>query len=118
MALPALECDLFAVRSLLGVTLFVEHATIDVTPGREIEWEGTLDRALPLISASPGCEGVRVLRCIEAPNRYLLLIEWQTMDDHLVGFQGSERYASWRQLVHEFPIASTPSEHYSLVIQH
>jgi heme-degrading monooxygenase HmoA len=102
----------------LGVILFVEHATIDVTPGREIEWEETLDRALPLISASPGCEGVRVLRCAETPNRYLLLIEWQTIDDHLVGFQGSGRYESWSQLVREFPIASTAAEHYSLVSQH
>ena len=45
---------------------------------------------------------LRLLRCLEQPSRYLLLIEWATLEAHTVGFRGSPLYGRWRELLHHF----------------
>ncbi len=82
--------------------MITEHALLEVIPGQESEFMETIDRAKLIISASPGFVGLRVERCIERPSCFLLLVEWETLDDHTVGFRGSEAYQEWRSLLHHF----------------
>ena len=79
-----------------------EHAILPVLPGREEEFEAAFARARPLISATPGFRGLTLRRSLETPSHYLLLVEWDAVEDHTEGFRGSPRYAEWRALLHGF----------------
>lgn len=68
--------------------------------------------AKALIAASPGFMSLAVRKCVETPNRYLLLVEWRTLEDHTVGFRGSDRYKEWRTLLHHFYDPFPTVEHY------
>lgn len=82
--------------------MILEHAVLPVAPGREAEFEVAFARAKVIIAASPGFRGLSLLRCIEQPSRYLLLVEWDRIEDHTDGFRGSAAYQQWRALLHHF----------------
>jgi heme-degrading monooxygenase HmoA len=50
----------------------------------------------------PGYRGHELHRCLESPNRYLLLVRWRAVEDHTVGFRQSAQYGEWRRLLHHF----------------
>jgi heme-degrading monooxygenase HmoA len=82
--------------------MILESALLDVKPGEEAAFEAALKAARPLIAATPGFRSIAVRRCLETPNRYLLLVEWEKLEDHTVGFRRSARYEKWRALLHHF----------------
>jgi heme-degrading monooxygenase HmoA len=93
-----------------------EHAVLEVIPGREVEFVETMDRAKALIAASPGFLSLHVERCVEVPNRFLLLVEWDTLEDHTEGFRDSPAYEEWRALLHHFYDPFPVVEHFETVI--
>jgi heme-degrading monooxygenase HmoA len=82
--------------------VITEHALLDVIPGREGEFLDALEQAKTLIAASPGFVSLRVERGIERPSCFLLLVEWERLEDHTEGFRGSPAYARWRAALHHF----------------
>jgi heme-degrading monooxygenase HmoA len=82
--------------------MILESALLDVKPGEETAFEAAIREARPLIAATPGFRSIAVKRCLETPNRYLLLVEWDKLEDHTVGFRQSARYEKWRELLHHF----------------
>jgi heme-degrading monooxygenase HmoA len=97
--------------------MIVEHAVLDVRPGEAKRFEEAFSSARPIISSMPGCRSVRLERCIESPNRYLLLVEWDRLEDHTEGFRGSDEYQEWRRLLHHFYDPFPTVEHYETVIR-
>ncbi len=95
--------------------MILEHAVLDVVAGESERFEEAFRSARPIISSMPGCRSVRLERCIESPSRYLLLVEWVRLEDHTVGFRGSEEYQEWRRLLHHFYDPLPAVEHYELV---
>jgi len=93
--------------------MILESAILDVRPGREAEFEAAMKTARPLIAATPGFRSIKVQRCIETPNRYLLLVEWERLEDHTVGFRQSPRYQEWRALLHHFYDPFPRVEHFA-----
>jgi heme-degrading monooxygenase HmoA len=96
--------------------MITEHALLEVIPGQEAEFMETMEQAKRIISASPGFVGLRVERCIERPSCFLLLVEWETLEDHTEGFRGSEGYQEWRSLLHHFYDPFPVVEHFEGVI--
>jgi heme-degrading monooxygenase HmoA len=92
--------------------MITEHAELPVVPGRETEFEAAFSTARKLIAASPGFGGLTLSRGIEHPNVYLLLVEWESVDAHQVGFRGSPAYDEWRTLLHSFYDPFPVVEHY------
>jgi heme-degrading monooxygenase HmoA len=92
--------------------MILEVAVLNVRQGQEEAFEAAMRTARPLIAASSGFEGLEVRRSIEHPNRYLLLVNWQTLEDHIVGFRQSDRYQEWRKLLHHFYDPYPVVEHY------
>ena len=80
----------------------LEHAVLQVRPGLEAEFEAAMARALPLVAATPGYRGLRLSRGVESPDRYVLLVGWDSVEAHTEGFRGSDRYGAWRDLLHHF----------------
>jgi heme-degrading monooxygenase HmoA len=95
--------------------MILEVADIRITPGRQADFEQAAHRGFQtVIAMSKGFLGYQVRHSIESPERYLLLLEWQTLEDHTVGFRGSVAYAEWRSIVMEFFATPPYVEHFTL----
>lgn len=95
--------------------MVLEVAILDVRPGRSEAFEAAFFKAQQIISASPGYERHELRRCIEAPDRYLLLVWWDSLESHVEGFRRSPDYQRWRELLHDFYDPFPSVEHYDLV---
>ena len=95
--------------------MILESAVLDVRPGQAREFEAAFAKAAPIISASRGYLSHELKRCIENPNRYLLLVRWRTLEDHTVGFRQSAPYQEWKKLLHHFYDPFPVVEHYAPV---
>lgn len=92
--------------------MILEAAMLDVRPGQEQTFEAAMSDARPLIEATPGFVSMSVHRCIETRNRYLLLVQWRTLEDHTIGFRQSDRYQQWRDKLHHFYDPFPTVEHF------
>lgn len=82
--------------------MITEHALLPVIAGLEADFEAAFARAQAIISARPGFLGLTLSRSLERPGTYLLLVQWDALADHVVGFRGSPEYAQWSRLPHRF----------------
>ncbi|WP_395242477.1 antibiotic biosynthesis monooxygenase family protein [Agromyces sp. MMS24-K17] len=94
----------------------LEHAILPVVPGREAEFELAFAEASAIISAMPGFVDLTLSRSIETPNEYLLLVHWESVEAHEVGFRGSAAYQDWRRLLHGFYEPFPVVEHFARVL--
>ena len=92
--------------------MILESAMLTIRPGQAAAFEAALAEARPLIAASKGFKGIEVRPCIEAPGQYLLLVWWETLEDHTEGFRGSDRYPKWKALLHHFYDPFPTVEHF------
>lgn len=92
--------------------MILEVAHLDVRPGETDAFESAFRQATPLIAATPGYLGHELRRCIETPHRYVLLVNWESVEAHTVGFRQSERYQKWKALLHHFYDPFPLVEHY------
>ncbi|MFM1725079.1 antibiotic biosynthesis monooxygenase [Rhodococcus sp. PAM 2766] len=95
--------------------MILEHASLQVKPGRADDFEAAFAQAKTIVSAVPGFRRLSLSRCIERPDAYLLLVEWDTLEDHTEGFRGSDGYQEWRRLLHHFYDPFPTVEHYASV---
>jgi heme-degrading monooxygenase HmoA len=95
--------------------MILESATLDVRPGQELEFEAAFGEAKQIIASMPGFVSLELHRGIETSNRYLLLVRWDHLEDHTVGFRGSAQYQHWRALLHHFYDPFPTVEHLELV---
>ena len=97
--------------------MILECAVLDVKPGQEAEFEAAFGKAQAIISASPGYLSHELQRCLEKPNRYLLLVRWRRLEDHTEGFRKSPPYQEWKRLLHHFYDPFPAVDHYESVAQ-
>jgi heme-degrading monooxygenase HmoA len=94
--------------------MILEVAILDVKPGLASQFESAFQTASPLIASISGYLSHELQRCIETENRYLLLVRWQTLEDHTIGFRQSHQYQEWRSLLHHFYEPFPTVEHYEI----
>lgn len=82
--------------------MILELATIDIKLGTNAEFEQNLEKAQAVISQSKGYLGHDFKKCIEQENRYVLLIRWESLEAHTIGFRESELFKEWRALIGPF----------------
>jgi heme-degrading monooxygenase HmoA len=93
----------------------LEVAILDVRPGEADAYEAAFREAQRHLAATPGYVGHELRRRTEAPDRYVLLVWWDSVESHEVGFRGSERYEPWRRLLHPFYEPFPTVEHFEPV---
>ena len=98
--------------------MVLEQAVLHVTPGREEAFEEAFSGVAGLLAGSPGCHGLRLHRCVETPGRYLLLVEWDSVEAHVAGFRGSPAYEQYRGPLLDFYESPPAVEHYEVRQQH
>ena len=96
--------------------MVLELAILDVRPGETDAFEHAFAEAKEIISTMRGFEHLQLRRCIEDPKRYVLLVEWERLEDHTEGFRQSGEYQRWRALLHRFYDPFPTVEHYDLVV--
>lgn len=96
--------------------MILELADIRIQPGRQADFEAAIERGLrEVISRAQGFAGYKVNRGVESPERYVLQIFWQTLEDHTVHFRGGPLFPEWRAIVGPFFAAPPVVEHFELV---
>lgn len=95
--------------------MILEVAILDVKPGLGKEFEMAFKTASVIIASMPGYLSHELHRCVETANRYILLVHWQKLEDHTVGFRQSPEYQEWRTLLHHFYDPFPTVEHYEVV---
>ncbi|MFQ2091332.1 antibiotic biosynthesis monooxygenase [Aeromonas sp. FDAARGOS 1415] len=82
--------------------MILEVAHLQVIPGQATAFEQAFAQAQRIISAMPGYAGHQLQRALNDPHHYLLLVNWQRLEDHTEGFRGSPQYQEWKALLHHF----------------
>lgn len=96
--------------------MILELADIRIQPGRQAEFDAAIERGLTeVISQAQGYRGHAVHKGIESPERYILQIAWETLEDHTVHFRGGPLFPQWRAIVGPFFATAPQVEHYHLV---
>jgi len=95
--------------------MILEVAMLDVRAGQETQFEAAFREASVIIASMPGYRSHELQRCIERPGRYALLVRWDTLEDHMVGFRQSAAYQQWKALLHHFYDPFPVVEHFTAV---
>jgi heme-degrading monooxygenase HmoA len=96
--------------------MILEIADIRIAPGRQADFDEAITRGLQtVISRARGFRGYKVNRGIESPERYVLMIFWDTLEDHTVHFRGGPLFPEWRAIVGPFFASPPVVEHFELV---
>jgi heme-degrading monooxygenase HmoA len=96
--------------------VILEIADIRIAPGRQAAFDEAIQRGLSsVISRAQGCKGWKVNQGIESPERYILQIFWDTLEDHTVAFRQGPLFAEWRAIVGPFFAAPPVVEHFTLL---
>jgi heme-degrading monooxygenase HmoA len=95
--------------------MIIEAAILNVKPGMESEFELVFKKASTIISSMKGYLSHELHRCLEVEGRYLLLVKWESLEAHTVGFRGSIEYQEWKKLLHHFYDPFPTVEHFEQV---
>jgi len=95
--------------------MILEHAVLNVVTGRECEFEQAFAEAQLIISSMAGYQSHALMKCHELGNRYLLLVQWASLEDHTIGFRNSPEYEQWKKKLHDFYEPFPEVHHYSTV---
>lgn len=96
--------------------MVLEVALLDVKPGETESFERDFEQAQSVIMSMRGYVGHSLSRCLENADRYVLLVRWETLEDHTEGFRGSAEYQEWKRLLHHYYDPFPTVEHFSTVL--
>jgi heme-degrading monooxygenase HmoA len=90
----------------------LEIAVIEVKPGAEDDFVTAYRSVRSLVASAPGCRSVRMTKGVESPSRFVLLVEWDSVEAHVAGFRETERFTRWRAAISPHFAAPPVVEHY------
>ena len=96
--------------------MILEVAILDIKPGSTEDFEAAFKTASTIIASTSGYVSHELQRCMETTNRYILLVRWQQLEDHTIGFRQSSKYQEWCSLLHHFYDPFPTVEHYESVL--
>lgn len=97
--------------------MVLEVASIHVRPGTEEAFASAYRGAREIVAGTPGFVSIRMTRGIESPSRFVLLVEWETLEAHSQNFRGTERFAAWRAAIGPFFAEPPHVEHFTDIDQ-
>jgi heme-degrading monooxygenase HmoA len=97
--------------------MILEVAMLNVRAGQSAAFEQAFAEAQPIIRGMEGYVSHQLQRCLEAPDRYLLLVNWRRLEDHTIGFRQSAGYQEWKRLLHHFYDPFPAVEHFETVLE-
>ncbi|WP_078394450.1 antibiotic biosynthesis monooxygenase family protein [Shouchella patagoniensis] len=95
--------------------MVLEAVMLQVKANMEQEYETAFRDASKLIASMKGYRSHELQRCMEVKGRYLLLVRWETLEDHTIGFRNSKEYKRWKKQLHHFYDPFPTVEHFQRV---
>ena len=95
--------------------MILEAAPLCIRSDQAAEFEQSFLEAQSIISSMPGYISHELQRCVERPNEYLLLVRWDSVEAHEVGFRESPEYQKWKALLHGYYEPFPTVLHYEIV---
>ncbi len=92
--------------------MILEVAILNIKEGFSELFETNFRKAESVISSMKGYISHELKKCIEEDDKYILLVNWETIEDHEIGFRKSEQYQEWKALLHHFYEPFPVVEHY------
>ena len=96
--------------------MILEVAILNIKEEKIVEFESTFKEASKIISSIKGYISHELKKCVENEFRYILLVKWETLEDHTVGFRESDEYQEWKTLLHHFYDPFPVVEHYESIV--
>ena len=97
--------------------MILEVAVLNVRAGESVAFEDAFGSAQTIIASMPGYVSHQLQRCLDTPDRYVLLVKWLRLEDHTIGFRQSPQYQEWKRLLHHFYDPFPTVEHYELALE-
>ena len=97
--------------------MVLEMAILQVIKGSALHFERDFAIASQFIQSISGYASHSLRKCIEEENKYLLLVNWEKLEDHTVGFRESDAYLEWKKLLHHYYNPFPVVEHYEMVFE-
>jgi heme-degrading monooxygenase HmoA len=98
--------------------MILEVAILQVKNGEEQNFERDFTIASQFIQSISGYVSHSLRKCIEEKSKYILLVDWEKLEDHTIGFRESEAYLEWRKLLHHYYYPFPVVEHYEMITEH
>jgi heme-degrading monooxygenase HmoA len=95
--------------------MVLEAVMLQVKQGMEKDYEEAFREASKIISSMKGYKSHELQRCIEIEGKYLLLVKWETLEDHTIEFRQSKEYQEWKKQLHHFYDPFPIVEHFERV---
>lgn len=92
--------------------MIIEHVHLKIKPHQSVDFEAAFQLAKSIIAPMQGLNAVQLIKHIEQPNAYILMIIWDRLEDHTEGFRTSEAYQQWKALLHPFYAPMPKVEYY------
>lgn len=92
--------------------MVLEVAILHIKSGLSLDFEQSFGLAQKIISAQVGYISHELKKCLEQEDKYLLLVQWETIENHETGFRGSKDYLEWKKLLHHYYEPFPVVEHY------
>jgi heme-degrading monooxygenase HmoA len=72
--------------------MILEVTTLTIKEGLSEAFEINFQKAEKIISLMKGYLSHDLKKCVEVEDKYILLVKWETLEDHEIGFRKSEKY--------------------------
>lgn len=70
--------------------MFMEIVQFPCKAGQEEEFEKTVRDLMPRFKSLQGYQGYELRRSVEDPTRFYLMVRWEKLEDHTVGYAQSD----------------------------
>jgi len=95
--------------------MITEIALLKIRRGQSAAFEEAFAQAQAIIESMDGYIQHELQQCLEKNDKYLLIVRWSTVEDHVVGFGQSKEYIEWKKLLHHFYDPFPDVEHYKRI---
>ena len=82
--------------------MVLEVAILQIKEGKSVAFEDSFQKASQLIACQRGYISHEIKKCVEVDHKYILLVQWETIEDHEIGFRKSPEYQDWKKMLHHY----------------
>lgn len=95
--------------------MILEIVDISIDPAKKADFEKAVSAGIhEAIAPAKGFRGYKLNAGIEKPGRYILMIYWDTLENHTIDFRESDAFPKWRAHVGPFFLQAPTVEHFTL----
>jgi heme-degrading monooxygenase HmoA len=95
--------------------MITEIALLKIKTGGSQAFEAAFADAQKIISSMKGYIRHELQKCMEEEDKYLLVVHWESLEDHTIGFRQSREYKEWKSRLHHFYDPFPAVEHYKRI---